>query len=301
MQKNWLTSFLSGIWDAFRKSDTTTTTTPIVDLSNTTTTIGDNKVKIALCVGINKYPNPANNLHGCVNDANDLASLLRNTYGFNDVIMLLDSEATYSNVTRAIADELAKSPDVFVYTNSSHGTRVPDTTGTEVDGYCEAICLYDKFLVDHDFHKILAKANPKTHVIVFSDSCHSGNVTREFLMTMNDSSYISVPKYLPHPDNIEAYRAAMSPTVRAIFEAREVMNEVLLAGCQSNQYSYDANFNGRPNGAYTYFALQILKENPAITYNDFVSKLNKYLPSTRYPQNPVCETNSNMRDSLIFG
>jgi hypothetical protein len=300
MQKNWFTSFLSGIWAAFRKSNTITTTTPIVDLSNTTTTLGDNKMKIALCVGINKYPNPANNLQGCVNDANDLASLLKNTYGFNEINMLLDSNANYSNVTNAIAEALAKKPDVFVYTNSSHGTRVPDTTGTEPDGYCEAICLYDKFLVDHDFHNILAKADPKTHVIVFSDSCHSAGVTREFLKAMNDSSYVSIPKYLPHPDNIEAFKATMAPTVKAIFEVNESMNEVLLAGCKSDQYSYDANFNGKPNGAFTYYTIQLLKNNPSTTYEDFVKAMTVYLPSSRYPQCPVCETNSNMEKTVIF-
>ena len=227
-------------------------------------------MKVGLCVGLNKYPNPANNLAGCVNDANDFFSLLKDVYKFDNVVTLLDSDATYKNVTDKITELLALKPDVFVYTNSSHGTRIADTTGTEDDGYCEAICLYDKFLIDHDFRQVLAKADPKTHITVVSDSCHSAGVTREFLMAMNDFSYVSQPKYLPPPDNMDALMVSMSPLTKAIFEPNENMNEVLLAGCKSDQYSYDARFENRPNGAFTYYAIQILRQDPSITYENFV-------------------------------
>jgi metacaspase-1 len=295
-----LLKFILKLLGLYKESTTTSTTTIMNTTDTTTTQSGTKRVRIALCVGLNIYPNPANDLAGCVNDANDMSNLLKNVYGFDEVNILLDSNATYANVTGAISDALAKKPDVFVYTNSSHGTRIPDTTGTEEDGYCEAICLYDKFLVDHDFHNILTKADPKTHVIVFSDSCHSAGVTREFLMAMNDSSYISKPKYLPHPDNMQALKAAMAPTTKAIFEPNEVMNEVLLAGCKSDQYSYDASFDNKPNGAFTYYAVKILSQNPSVTYEDFVSAVNQYLPSDQYPQCPVCETNSNMKKVIIF-
>ena len=291
----------------FSKPTTTTTTTrmPMETTTTTTTTrMGDGKMKIAVCDGINIYPDPRNRLNGCVNDCLDVSSYLKDVCGFNEVKVLLDSNANYNNVTNAIAEALAKKPDVFMYTNSSHGTRMVDTNGNESDGYCEAICLYDKFLWDYDFKKLLAKADPKTSVIIWSDSCHSCGVTREFLAAMNDSSYVSIPKYLPPPDNMDALHVSMMPIARAIFEPREDMNEILLAGCKSDQFSFDASFsiNGvaRPNGAFTYYALKVLKENPPMTYDDFIKKLNVFLPSSKYSQNPVCETNSNMRDRLIF-
>jgi hypothetical protein len=270
-----------------------------VDPTTTTTTSGGKKMKIAVVDGINNYPDPRNRLNGCVNDALDMSNLFKNVYGFDEVTVLLDTNANYANVTSAIANGLAKKPDVFVYTNSSHGTRTIDTTGTEADGYSEAICLYDKFLWDYDFKKLLAQADPKTSVVIWSDSCHSCGVTREFLMTMNDASYVSIPKYLPPEDNMVALQVSMMPIAKAVFEPREDMNVVLLAGCKSAEYSYDASFE-KPNGAFTYYALKILKENPIITYDDFIKKLNVYLPSSRYPQTPVCETNSGMRNKLIF-
>ena len=72
-------SFLKRLISIFRKKRTKTTTT----------FIGDGKVKLALCCGINKYPNPANNLRGCVNDANDLSEMFFSMYGFNDTKIIV--------------------------------------------------------------------------------------------------------------------------------------------------------------------------------------------------------------------
>lgn len=277
----------------FDKTTTTTTPISIKDYND------DGLVKVALCIGINQYPNPANNLHGCVNDANDWSNILKEVYHFDVVNILLNSEATLNNVKSNAEQLIASNPDRFVITISSHGTRIRDNR--ESDGYCEAICLYDRFLVDKDFQNMLQKADKKTRMTVISDSCHSAGITREFLRTMNDFSYVSQPKYLPHPDNMEALNAAMSPTTRAIFEPIDGMNEILLAGCKSDQYSYDASFDNKANGAFTYYALKILKETPNLTYNLLIQRISEYLPSSRYPQCPVLETDEKNKDLTIFG
>ncbi len=295
---NYLISFLLSLFK--RNTNTTKTTTGTTTITTKTTTIstGD-KMKLALCCGINKYPNPANNLAGCVNDCMDLSELLNKTYGF-EITQLIDSNYKRNNFINAVESLIAKKPDVLVITNSSHGTRFVDTTGTEADGYCEALCLYDGLIIDKDLKAILAKADPKTNIVVFSDSCHSTGVTRSFLNTMNDSDYVSTPKYLPPEDDIEAISVSMMPVVKAIFEPNPKMNEVLLAGCKSHEYSYDASFGSRPNGAFTYYTKQILSQTPFISYGDFIKELNKYLPNQRYPQCPVCETNEEMRNKIIF-
>lgn len=53
------------------------------------------------------------------------------------------------------------------------------------------------------------------------------------------------------------------------------------------EQSYDAWFNGRPNGAFTYIALQALKRLPdTATYRDWQRKIRKTLPHISYPQTP---------------
>jgi hypothetical protein len=290
----------------FKQTTTTTTSTitPVGTTTETTTIIGEKKMKCGMCIGLNRYPNPSNNLAGCLNDMLDFSALLKDVYKFDVVKTLSDSDATYNNFVNMAKELLAMKPDVFVITNSSHGTRVNDTTGTESDGYCEAICLYDKFLIDHDFHKILENADPKTRITVVSDSCHSAGVTREFLAVMNDFTYVSTPKYLPPEDNMEALRVSMMPISKAIFEPKENMNEALIAGCKSSEYSYDASFNVngtmRPNGAFTYYCIKTLKETPEITYKDFINKMNQFLPSNQYPQCPVLQCNSATENKLMF-
>lgn len=68
-----------------------------------------------------------------------------------------------------------------------------------------------------------------------------------------------------------------------------VAGDLLMAGCEEgpDHFSYDANFNNRPNGAFTYFALRALKTLPAnASYRDWHSAIRRSLPSTNYPQKP---------------
>jgi metacaspase-1 len=100
----------------------------------------------AFCVGINDYPGDGNDLNGCVNDANDWASLLVEHFDFprSEVRVITDSEATKQNMVGGIKDLLAgaQAGDVLVFTNSSHGSYVPDRSGDEPK-YDEIICPYD--------------------------------------------------------------------------------------------------------------------------------------------------------------
>ncbi len=294
----------------FGHSTTTTTTKkpePPIITTTTTTISGGKKMKIALVTGINNYPNPANRLQGCLNDANDWMAMLKNQYNFDRVDILIDSEVTIDNVDNKLRELASLKPDTLVWCYSGHGSSVPDTNGDEPDGKDECLCLFDGFYVDDDIRKFLDTIELDTmDFIFFADSCHSGTVTKEFLMAMNDSSYVSVPKYMPPEDNMEAILLASLPVKKSILEIKDAKNEILFAGTTSDSYSYDASFNVngvmRPNGAFTYYCLQVLKSNPIITYKDFYSKLRTYLPSRNYPQTPQFEpSNDQLGNKIIFG
>ena len=142
--------------------------------------------KKALCVGINDYPyGSGNDLNGCVNDAKDWAGLLTNKFGFasSDVKVLLDAEATKANIMAALTGLVtgAKSGDLLVFTNSSHGTYLADTSGDE-EKYDEAMCPYDcddgNLIVDDELRELFGKLADGVRLTVISDSCFSGTVTR---------------------------------------------------------------------------------------------------------------------------
>jgi metacaspase-1 len=245
-------------------------------------------MKKAICIGINNYPGTANDLQGCVNDANDWAAMLQ-TYGF-ETSTILDSQATKQNVKAALTSLVtsAGEGDVVVLTYSGHGTQVLDVSGDESDNLDEAIYVYDGSIVDDDLRTIINQINAKATLVIISDSCFSGTVTR--LVVEN-----ARPRFIRTQD------IPAGLTARKHFLLPEAsMPEVLISGCSDTEYSYDAEINGRANGAMTAMALKVIKQNPKVTYSQFYTSLRTLLPSTEYPQTPQLEGADTHKDTPLF-
>ena len=139
--------------------------------------------KHALCIGVNNYPGTHMDLAGCVNDAEDWTAELK-ARGFA-VTQLLDAQATKAAMVKgfkAVIGAAAKG-DIVVITFAGHGTYVPDLNGDELDGLDEALCPYDlqtggAALIDDEIHAMFAARKPGVRLVLISDSCHSGTVTR---------------------------------------------------------------------------------------------------------------------------
>jgi hypothetical protein len=245
-------------------------------------------MKKAMCVGINNYPGTSNDLQGCVNDANDWSELL-NSLGF-ETNVILDSQANRQRIKtdlNALISSVGES-DVIVFTYSGHGTQVIDTNGDEDDTYDEAIYVYDGTILDDELRMIIDTMNPKATFVVISDSCFSGTVTR--LVPENTK-----PRFMP-AKNISADRV-----VRQRFLLPEAnMPELLISGCSDSEYSYDAEINGRYNGAMTAMALRVIKQNPDVSYSEFYAGLRKLLPSKDYPQTPQLEGAAGHKNTRLF-
>ena len=75
-----------------------------------------------------------------------------------------------------------------------------------------------------------------------------------------------------------------------------------LTGCQDAEYSYDGFFLDRPNGVFTYVALEALKALPeTATYRQWHAAIRKKLPSQQYPQSPNLYGSAAMKNRRIFG
>jgi hypothetical protein len=249
--------------------------------------------RFACCTAINDYRGSSNDLRGCVNDAKDWADLIKSRgWKEEDVVMLLDSKATFKNVTNAwkkIFRE-AKAGDKVFLSFSGHGSHQKDYNGDEADGRDENLVLYDGYLVDDKIREIFNLKKEGVELFFVSDSCHSGTVTRSFLDVMTDESFYSAPRFLPPEDDLEEAAIQALPLP---------MNHILLSGCKPTEYSYDARIGGVFRGAMSYHATKIIRENPNITYAQFHKKLSKQLPSNRYPQTPQLEGKG--KDNKILG
>lgn len=272
--------------------------------------------KKALCVGINDYPGDGSDLNGCVNDAKAWAQLLIDQYGFakNGVTLLTDAQATKANIMTGIKKLLAgaKSGDVLVFQNSSHGTYVADEDGDE-ERFDEALCPYDcadNLIVDDELRGLFGGIGKGVSLTVIADNCHSGTVTRaavaENLPGMRTPDDRRV-RFL-HPSLIGRRgvanpwsRATRAASARTAKYPESKMKDVLLAGCTPNEYSYDALIDGTYHGAMTFYALQAIKAaDYRITYAQLHARLRYLLDANGYPQHPQLEGNAQNKKKQIF-
>ena len=275
--------------------------------------------KLSLSVGINNYPGTSNDLNGCVNDAQDWQGLLKTQFGFDDNVLLLDAQATKANILQSLRNLVSSldSEDVGVFTYSGHGTWVYDTDSDEDDNRDEAICAYDSSILDDDVRNILLSLNPDAKLTIISDSCHSGTVTRmmlakEFSLSSKDFDSFEMegfenletntlkPRFMPPENELDTIKSLTLPIRQRFLYPESGMSELLLTGCNAMEYSYDAFINGRFNGAFTAFAIAMIKNNPNLTYRELHQRIRKILPNNRYPQSPQLEGNNEFKDALLF-
>jgi metacaspase-1 len=269
--------------------------------------------KTALCIGINDYPGTGSDLSGCVNDANDWGAALE-AKGFA-VAKLLDRQATGKAIRtalrRLVAD--AKKGDTVLVQYSGHGSYVPDDDGDEADGTDECLCPHDLVakgpLTDDELFELFSERQTGVKVVMISDSCHSGTVAK--------FAPIMTPPPIAGRENVQRKVRFLPPES---FVSRAELNRLgkrraarassppgryaalLLSGCQDVEFSYDAWFNGRPNGAFSFVALRALRALPAsASYRQWHTAIRKALPSQQYPQAPNIYGSSTQKKWKVMG
>lgn len=137
----------------------------------------------AFCVGIDSYEK-INDLHGCVNDANSVKSVLERhgdgSLNFNVRLLTATSEASY--ITRASLkdeiEELFKSEaEIAVLYYSGHGAI------DDIGGYlCTSeVARPDDGLSLNDIMGIVSKSKAQNNVVIL-DSCFSGELSNVPMM-----------------------------------------------------------------------------------------------------------------------
>lgn len=264
----------------------------------------------ALCVGINHFKNlPDATLNGCINDALDMAAMLK-TIGFvdADITVLTDTQATKAaimqNLTQMVNDTKAGTLNRIVFSMSSHGTQVPDTNGDEKDKADEAFCPNDliqkgriwdpdHIISDDELNVLFSQLPASVLLEVYLDTCHSGTGMKQLWPV----------RYLPPPAPIEEVWAELQGAKS--LEARPgkpqvKAQRVLWAGCRADQTSADANFNNRANGAFTYYYLQVLRDlGGKATRNQIITRMLAEMKAGGFEQIPQLETNATQRDRAL--
>ena len=246
-------------------------------------------------------------LAACEFDANDMAAIAGGK-GIKPTV-LLTKKATRTNVLtemRSAAKALVAG-DLFFLTYSGHGGQVPDVNGDEPDKQDETWCLFDGQLIDDELYFELSGFAAGVRVLVLSDSCHSGSVTRDRpppppppgqrvkLMPASVAMRVyrehqafydklqldlakAAGKVVLDPDTALANVAASSRLTAIVRKFKPAV--LLISGCQDNQTSMD----GDHNGAFTEQVLAAWNHGAFKgNYGTFHARIRNAMPPTQSP------------------
>lgn len=226
-----------------------------------------NNNKKALLIGIN-YIGTSNELNGCINDSESIASFLKNN-NFNDIKKLTDFtdiKPTKDNIMNSLKDILTNSKKddlIFIY-YSGHGSYTLDKNRDELDGYDELIVPLDfNYIKDDELNSIIRTySKPDTNVIAFFDCCNSG--------TALDLKYQMLDK-LNYDDITENQSNSETPC-----------NIIYISGCRDDEYSLETVVNNKVQGLMTWAFLEIYNNNKNLTWRLLLKKMRELLKSKSY-------------------
>ena len=131
----------------------------------------------ALVIGINDYE--GRRLVNARNDAEKFAALLKEKYGFEEVISLLDKDASRENILRYLWEDLKDrvgAEDRLIIFFAGHGESQPSKDGKRI-GYIIPQDARKGTIIDHIKMNELREACdiiPAKHILIILDCCFSG-------------------------------------------------------------------------------------------------------------------------------
>lgn len=235
-----------------------------------------------IVIGVDEYKN-FQSLDGAVNDAKVVADALK-AVGSKQVITLLNGKASREGIKKAWKEVTtqAKPGDTVLLTYAGHGSQLPERVkGTEADGLDEFYVLgnfntsgkstYER-IVDDDLQEWFSK-RPDLNIILVSDSCHSGTMTRGYKTSKLKYRKVQVKSIsndaLPLPENAEV-----------IDEQKTRLAHVTsFSGVPDNEEVPEVAINNQLHGAMSWYFAQGIR-GEADDNNDGVvslSELKSYL------------------------
>lgn len=248
----------------------------------------------ALLVGINQYQ-VAKSLNACVNDANNMKTYLETAAAQSgaklSLVMLTNEQATREKVLRTFEKQLGQAgkDDVALFYFSGHGGREsahPAFRHTEKDNTLETLICHDSAYVrgiaDKELRYLIHKISTKNpHVVIITDSCHSGDVTRH-----NDPDYRVKQFFPPAEDKLgsvfaqrswkefifsnELSEAKANASAANLDTVLPQGKHIHIAACKANEQAFEV----ADTGVLTQALLHVLTKSAGnITYQNLYNRL----------------------------
>lgn len=270
----------------------------------------------ALVVGIDRYPAFGEewSLSGCVHDAELVAGVLTERFGFSgDEIQQLSDEAA---TRRAVLDAMERiasrvnEDDVVVFYYSGHGSRMSAADPTRGDGLDQTLVPSDsgrapapnRDIRDREIYDWILRLSEATpHVTLIIDACFSGSITRDAFAAR--ARWVSAderhPSELPAPP-ATSIRGGGEIGASGLLPVGE--RYTLLAACRFREQAYElvANEAGnpRPQGAWTWeLVRQLRRAGPDVGTREVFEPASFAVQRLRATQHPQLE---GVRDRRLF-
>ncbi|EPS95938.1 hypothetical protein FOMPIDRAFT_1168066 [Fomitopsis schrenkii] len=293
--------------------------------------------KKALCIGIN-YIGSAQELKGCINDANNIRRFLIQEYGYqdDDIVMLTDDQRnqrsipTRTNMIHAfqwLVRDAQPNDSLFLH-YSGHGGLTKDLDGDEESGYDEVIYPVDfkqnGQIIDDELHDLLVKPLPQgCRLTAIFDSCHSGSVM-DLPYVYSHEGKIKEPNLAAEAAQgllgaVSSYArgdiGGMIGSVTNVFKgvtganqgARERARQtktspadvICWGGCKDQQTSADTFEGGQATGAMSYAFMTVLRQNKQQSYQQLLVNVRNVL-FEKYSQKPQLSSSHPIDTNLLF-
>jgi subtilisin family serine protease len=202
--------------------------------------------------------------------------------------LLHNNNGTSANVLAKL-DEYSSTlsaGDLLWITYSGHGGQKPDLNKDEEDSWDETWCLYDRELIDDELFSAFSKFKKGVRILVFSDSCHSGTVSRA--VAESYSTGVGGKTWVEYKQQHKAKsrRASFEGSFKRYLDNKDIYNQVLMqkpvdpkglavrvvlfAACKDDQECVEYDGHG-------YFTRLMLDTIPALqpkhNYTDLYLKL----------------------------
>ena len=146
--------------------------------------------RVAVVVALGRFADKRiRPLPACQSDGRAMAAVLKDRCGVDEVIVLVDEQATLENIEEAIRRKVADATrpgDLVLIYWTGHGARCADDNGDEKDGYEEYLVPFGgrlddletirrTMLLDDTFGRWMQDLDGRKVVLIL-DACHSGGL-----------------------------------------------------------------------------------------------------------------------------
>ena len=229
--------------------------------------------KRALLIGIGEYAPETgwHQIHGDKDVALTKSVLLRNGFGEDSILTLINEEASFAAIDAAINNliTVSKNNDVIFIQFSGHGQQITDKDGDEDDGLDESWVPYDALksfkanVYEGERHftddllfgymsRLRKKIGASGKIVIISDACHSGSGSRgnnDDIARGTDEKFI-----IPN----------VRPSKHLWRNPEEHVQWLFVGACKSYQTNYEHRL---PDGGYCGSLTYVISHDP----NDFMT------------------------------